>query len=129
MNTQTKHVLIIEDEPDIREAIAEAVASAGYQTSTANNGEEGLAMALEQHPDLILLDLVMPVMDGRQALKKLREDPWGKDARVVVLTSMDDVENIASSHKHTIEDYIIKPHASLDEILQKVRLALHASEH
>ncbi len=129
MNTQTKHVLIIEDEPDIREAIAEAVASAGYQTSTANNGEEGLAMALEQHPDLILLDLVMPVMDGRQALKKLREDPWGKDARVVVLTSMDDVENIASSHEHTIEDYIIKPHASLDEILQKVRLALHASEH
>ena len=129
MNTQTKHVLIIEDEPDIREAMAEAVASAGYQTSTANNGEEGLAMAFEQHPDLILLDLVMPVMDGRQALKKLREDPWGKDARVVVLTSMDDVENIASSHEYTIEDYIIKSHASLDEILQKVRLALHASEH
>ena len=129
MNTQTKHVLIIEDEPDILEAMAEAVASAGYQTSTANNGEEGLAMAFEQHPDLILLDLVMPVMDGRQALKKLREDPWGKDARVVVLTSMDDVENIASSHEYTIEDYIIKSHASLDEILQKVRLALHASEH
>ena len=129
MNTQTKHVLIIEDEPDILEAMAEAVASAGYQTSTANNGEEGLAMALEQHPDLILLDLVMPVMDGRQALKKLREDPWGKDARVVVLTSMDDAENIASSHEYTIEDYIIKSHASLDEILQKVRLALHASEH
>lgn len=119
-----KHVLLVEDEPDIREAIAEAIASAGYKVSVAPNGEVGLAKALETHPDLILLDLIMPVMDGHETLRRLRQDPWGKDAKVIVLTAMDDVKNVASAHEGEITDYIIKAHTSLDEIVRQVRLAL-----
>lgn len=119
-----KSVLVVEDEADIREAIAEALLDADFSVETAENGEIGVRKALEQKPDLILLDLVMPVLDGHQALKKLRLDPWGKQAKVIVLTAMDDVNNVASVHEGNITDYIIKAHSSLDDIVKKVRLEL-----
>ena len=125
MNSKDKTILIIEDEADIREAIAETVQDGGYTVFTATNGQEGLALATKEKPDLILLDLMMPIMDGKTMLKKLRTDPWGRHAKVMILSTMDDVSNIAMSHEFTIEDYIIKSHASLDEILRKIRLAMH----
>lgn len=118
-------MLIVEDEPDIREAMAEAVTQAGFAVSVAPDGSVGLESALAEQPDLILLDLIMPVMDGHTMLKKLRQDPWGQHAKVVVLTSMDDVQNVAGAHEGHITDYIIKAHSSLDEIVQKVRMAVH----
>ena len=120
----SKKVLIVEDEADIRDAIADAITDAGYEAQTAGDGESGLAQAREWRPDLLLVDLVMPHMDGNAMLQKLRQDPWGKDVRVIVLTAMDDVQNVASTHENRIDDYIIKSHASLDEIINKVRLAL-----
>lgn len=120
----TKNILIIEDEVDIREAMAEAVQDAGFNVTTAANGAIGLSLALEQKPDLILLDIIMPIMDGHETLKKLREDEWGRNAKVIVLTAMDDVINIASAHEGSITDYIIKAHSSLDDIVKKVRLEL-----
>ena len=117
-----KKILIVEDEPDIREAMAEAVAEAGFQVFTASNGAEGYETAIAQEPDLILLDIVMPVMDGHTTLKKLRQHPWGQHAKVVMLTSMDDVRNVANAHESTITDYLIKPHSSLEEIVAKVKL-------
>ncbi|MCA9357977.1 response regulator [Candidatus Kaiserbacteria bacterium] len=120
-----KHILVVEDETDIREAMAEAVADAGFIVSTATNGDEGFKKALAEKPDLILLDIVMPIMDGHTMLEKLRNDPWGKDVKVIMLTSMDDVKNIAEAHTGTITDYLIKAHSSLDDILQKVRIAIY----
>ncbi len=120
-----KHVLIVEDEQDIRDAMAEGVTQAGFKVSIAENGMVGLEKALSEHPDLILLDIVMPLMNGHQMLEKLRQDVWGKNASVIMLTSMDDVKNIATAHTGAIEDYIIKAHASLDEIVQKVRLSVY----
>jgi DNA-binding response OmpR family regulator len=116
-----KTILIIEDETDIREAMAEAVEQAGFAVLTAENGQVGFDKAVAEKPDLILLDIVMPIMDGHEVLQKLRQDPWGKDVKVIMLTSMDDVQNIASAHEGAITDYIIKAHASLDEIVNKVR--------
>ena len=121
-----KSILVVEDEQDIREAMAAAVKKAGYNVYTAENGEIGLKMALANEPDLILMDLVMPIMDGHTALQKLRQDPWGKDARVVILSAMDDVVNVANAHEGGITDYLIKSNASLDELINKIRLALHA---
>lgn len=116
-----KHILIVEDEPDIREAVTEAMEEAGFRVSVAENGSIGLTKAIEEKPDLILLDIVMPIMDGHETLKKLRQDPWGKSVKVVMLTSMDDVSNIGSAHESSINGYIIKAHSSLDEIVKKVR--------
>lgn len=116
-----KKILIVEDEPDIREAMAEAIAQAGFTVSVAENGATGLKVAQAERPDLILLDIIMPIMDGHEFLKRLRLDPWGRNAKVIMLTSMDDVRNIANAHEGAIEDYLIKAHSSLEEIVHKVR--------
>lgn len=116
-----KKILIVEDEPDIREAMAEAVADAGFQVLTAENGQVGYETAIAEMPDLVLLDIVMPVMDGLATMKKLREHPDGKKLKIIMLTSMDDVNNVASAHDYAITDYLIKPHSSLDDIVKKVK--------
>ena len=119
-----KSILIVEDEPDIREAMAEALKQKNHSVYTAENGEVGLRMALANKPDLILLDLMMPVMNGHALLEKLRADPWGRSARVVVLSSMDDVKSVGSAHEGEIFDYIIKSNSSLAELVKKVEEAL-----
>lgn len=119
-----KTVLLVEDEQDIREAVAEALIDAKFKVLTAGDGVTGLSTALAEHPDLILLDLVMPGYDGHTVLSKLRQDVWGKNARVIVLSSMDDVGNIAGAYENNTVSYIIKAHNSLDEIVKKVREAL-----
>jgi len=116
-----KKILIIEDEPDIREAMAEAIADAGFTVLTAENGQVGFDTAIAEKPDVILLDIVMPVLDGHATLKKLRQDPWGQHVKVIMLTSMDDVHNVGTAHEQNITDYLIKPHSSLAEIVNKVR--------
>lgn len=123
-----KHVLVVEDEQDIREAVSEALTDAGFTVTPATNGAEGLKLALEKKPDLILLDIVMPEMNGHEMLKKLREDKWGQDAKVIMLTSMDNTQNVAEAYEGDITDYVIKIHNSLDEIVKKVRLAIHSDE-
>lgn len=64
-----KHILIVEDEPDIREAISEAITESGFRVSIAENGSVGLRVAIKEKPDLILLDIIMPIMDGHEMLK------------------------------------------------------------
>ena len=120
-----KKILIVEDEPDIREAMAEAIAQAGFTVVLAENGAVGLQKAQAEEPDLILLDIIMPVMDGHEFLKRLRLEPWGKTVKVIMLTAMDDVKNIANAHEGAIADYLIKAHSSLDEIVQKVRETIY----
>lgn len=120
-----KRVLIVEDAADLREAIVEALTIYNYDVLTARDGQEGLAVALREKPDLIVLDLMMPKMGGQETLEKLRQDPWGKDVRVLILTSLDDVQNIGGAHEKGITDYIIKTDASLADIVREVSTAIH----
>lgn len=116
-----KLILIVEDEPDLREAMVEVLTEAGFNVSAASDGATGLDSAIAEKPDLILMDLMMPIMDGHEMLRRLRQDPWGRNAHVVVLSAMDDVTNIGHAHEGKLEDYIIKAHTSLDELVKKVR--------
>lgn len=117
-------VLIIEDEIDQREAVVEYLERVGYRLIQADNGQDGLALALSEHPDIILLDLVMPIIGGQEVLKKLREDRWGRTAKVVVMSSMDDVRNVGQAYEGGITDYIMKNQVSLEELYKKVREVL-----
>ncbi len=119
-----KKILIVEDEEDIREAISEAVTSAGYEVKTAENGQVGLDIAFEWKPDLILLDLVMPRIDGHEVLRVLREDEWGETVKVIVLTAMDRPFNVAMANMGNAEDYIIKGQKTLEEIVEKINQVL-----
>ena len=116
-----KTILIIEDEYDMREAIATALRNAGFHVITAENGQTGVDKALEIEPDLILLDLLMPVMDGQTALKVLRTHPWGETAKVVILTAMDDIKNVGEAYEANIVGYITKSETSLAELVEQVK--------
>lgn len=71
-----KKILIVEDEKNLREAIADVLHNRNFISLQAKNGREGLKLALKEHPDLILLDLLMPEMDGMTAFEKIRKDSW-----------------------------------------------------
>ena len=79
-----KKILIVEDETPLRNAVSDILTFEGFGVLQAKNGQEGLDIALAEHPDLIVLDIMMPVMDGMASLRKIREDEsWGKNAHIV----------------------------------------------
>ena len=84
----TKTILIVEDERSLREAVRDVLILKNFSVLEAKNGREGLEMALSLHPDLILLDQIMPEMDGMSALKKIRADKWGTNVPVILLTNL-----------------------------------------
>ncbi|HEX8932300.1 MAG TPA: response regulator [Patescibacteria group bacterium] len=81
-------ILIVEDDQILLQMYKDKFQIGKFEVLTALDGEEGLHLALDRHPDLILLDLAMPRMDGMTVMRKLREDPWGKTAPVIILTNL-----------------------------------------
>jgi len=83
-----KTILIVEDDENFREIVAMSLGAQKFTVLQAKDGQEGVNVALAKHPDLILLDLSMPIMDGMTALKKIREDNWGANVPVIILTNL-----------------------------------------
>ena len=114
-------ILIIEDEHSLQQALDDALSQKGFQCTCASDGEEGLRAAIAKKPDLIMLDLAMPKMDGFEMLKKLRADPWGANARVLVLTnfSADSPERVRAAVETYPEYYLVKSDWSIKDIIKK----------
>lgn len=115
-----KIVLVTEDESAYRRILTERLTSEGFEVVAAKNGEEGLALALEKHPDIILLDLVMPEMDGIEMAHKLREDEWGKSAKVIILTNLTDMVKVQEALDNRIFDFFVKTDVELEELVKKI---------
>ncbi len=81
---------------------------------------------LREHPDVILMDIMMPKLNGHEAVQKIREDAWGQHAKIIFLTSQSAAENVVHAVESGSEAYIVKPHTSLAEIVVKVREVLYA---
>ena len=107
MKTQ-KTILVVEDEKSLRDAIVDILHLKNFLPLEAKNGKEGLEIALSKHPDLILLDLLMPVMDGLTMAKKLRADEKGKTVPIIILTNLSDYKNAAEAMESGIYDFLIK---------------------
>lgn len=116
-----KKILIVEDEKSLREALSTRLSAEKFQILEAVNGEEGLAMALREHPDLILLDLMMPVMDGVAMAKSLKKDEWGKTVKIIILTNLSDNFKVQEALKEGVYDYLIKTDWKLEDIVKKVK--------
>lgn len=114
-------ILIVEDELPLISALTLKLKQENFKVLQAKNGEEGLIVAFKEHPDLILLDIVMPRMDGITMLKKLREDEWGKSAKVIMLTNLSDKENVAQSLDQGAYDYLIKADWKIENVIAKVK--------
>jgi two-component system, OmpR family, response regulator len=114
-----RRVLVIDDEPDIRGMVTRALASAGYEIDCAGDGQCGLTMALTGDYQLVILDLVMPLADGREILQRLRAER--PEQAILVLSCLSDVTTKVACLDSGAKDYLTKPF-SLDELLARVRV-------
>lgn len=123
MNQPKKIILITEDEPPMLRILTDALMDSGFETLQAKNGQEGLTLALEKHPDLVLLDLLMPAMDGLTMIQKLRTDGWGKNVPVIILTNVSsDTDPIIDTVVKTQPAYyFVKSDVKLDQIIEKIK--------
>jgi two-component system alkaline phosphatase synthesis response regulator PhoP len=119
-----KKILVVDDDPDLLEIASYKLTGAGYIVLKAKNGKEGLEAALSQHPDLILLDVMMPQVTGLEMLKSLREDPWGKQAQVFMLTSMDRSKEMSEGMHYNVAKYIIKANMKYEDLLADIKTFL-----
>ncbi|MEG1405451.1 MAG: response regulator, partial [Alistipes sp.] len=102
-------ILIVDDEPDILEFVNYNLTKAGYEVFTAQNGSEALAAAVVHRPHLILLDMMMPVMDGAQTCRAIRRDPVLCDTMVVFLSALSEEEQQLAGFEVGADDYLTKP--------------------
>ena len=119
---QKKKILIVEDDAAYRKFLHLILMEHAYDVLEANNGISGLSIALKYHPDLIILDRLMPGMDGLTMLNELRKDQYGKQVKVIILTNLDpDDETIQTVVKAKPAFYCVKTDIKLDELLQKIK--------
>ncbi len=115
-------IAIVEDDQAISQMYRFKFEADGYTVETAGNGKDGLEMIKGFNPDIILLDLMMPIMTGEEMLKKLRDSSWGKDTKVIILTNMGEQEIPDSVKKLGVEGVILKADMTprqVEEVVKK----------
>jgi len=117
-----KKILIVEDERALREILEKKFfQEKDFEVVSAKNGEDGLNLALKEKPDLILLDIVMPKMDGMTMLHILRGNEWGKNVPVILLSNLNDASKISDGVNEKVFDYLVKSDWHIDDVVKKVR--------
>jgi two-component system, OmpR family, alkaline phosphatase synthesis response regulator PhoP len=119
--TEQKTILIAEDDRPLLKAAVTKFTNEGFTVLQAHDGREALQMSLDKHPDLILLDILMPKMDGMTVCKKLREDEWGKNVPIIFLTNLNDVKQVTEATEEGVYDYLVKSDWHIDDVVKKVR--------
>jgi len=107
--TKRAKILFVDDEVDLVRAVQWMLKSYDYDIVSAPNGIEGLRIAAIEKPDLIVLDIIMPLMNGHEMLKHLRKDPALKNIPVIICTVSNEIQDIATASSYNICDYITKP--------------------
>jgi len=115
-----KKVLIVDDEPSIIVPLQFLMEQNGYETSVAFSGEEAMETVSESHPNLILLDIMLPIIDGFEVCQRVRENPEWNDIRIILLTAMGSEANIAKGLALGADAYITKPFSN-SEVIAKVK--------
>ena len=124
MDAKNTKILIVEDEEILLTALSEELKQEGFNVIGAHDGVEGVEMAGKEKPDLILLDLVMPRLDGLGALKQMKENPEIKDIPVVILTNLSDYGKVSDALTLGAMDYLVKANYRLEELVNKIKTIL-----
>ena len=124
MTNPQKIILIIEDDKFLRELITQKLIKEGYGVSEAVDGEEGIKKVKEEKPDLVLLDLILPGIDGFEVLSRMREESALTSIPVIILSNLGQKEDVEKGLKLGAVDYLIKAHFTPGEIIDKIRAAL-----
>ena len=119
-----KKILVADDDPHIRRLIAELLTAEGFKVLMAEDGEEAMQLCREEHPDLMVLDIIMPKMDGMEVCRRLRDETA---APIVFLTAKDDITDLVSGLAIGGDDYITKPFKGA-ELIARVKAALRRGD-
>ncbi len=121
----SKRILVVEDQEDNRAILRDLLQSVGYELVEAVNGEEALAIAIEHKPDLILMDIQLPIVDGYEATRRIKAEPTLRDIPVIAVTSYALSGDEEKAREAGCDDYVTKPFSPRD-LLAKVQAYLPA---
>lgn len=117
---EKKKILIVEDDNFVAEVYIAKLAEMGYEATLAQNGEEGLEELKKNKIDLILLDILMPVMNGVEMLEEIKKRPEWKNIPVILLTNVGEKESIQKVRDLGVKNYLIKSHFTPAEVIEKI---------
>lgn len=127
--TETKpNILVVEDDASLNDAYKTILAGAGYETRTAFNGEEALKLAAEEEPDIIFLDLRMPVLDGIGFLRKYQPKANHPNVKIIVFSNYDMQQEVDEAYELGAERYVLKAWASPKELIKIVKDTMAADQ-
>jgi len=122
---EKKSVLVIEDSLYLAESLADMININGHEAILAPNGREGVKLALDRHPDLILLDIRLPDIDGYEVFRIIRENDWGSKAKVLILTASESIDNISKNIDLPKDSILFKPEWSVMDLMKKIDTVLN----
>jgi DNA-binding response OmpR family regulator len=120
-----QNILVVEDDKFLRELIVQKLNREGYQTIEAIDGEEGVKKIKDEKPALVLLDLILPGIDGFEVLEQVKKDPEAAKVPVIILSNLGQKDDVEKGFKLGAADYLIKAHFTPAEIISKVKAILN----
>lgn len=117
----THTILIVEDELTLLRALERKFMREGFTVVIAKDGVEGLEKFKEHRPDVLLVDIIMPRMDGITLLGKIREEPYGETLPAILLTNLSDAQKVDEGLRHGVRDYLVKSDWRLEDLVKKVK--------
>ena len=119
-----KRILFVEDEPTLQKTVGTVLRDEGFEVLSAMDGRIGLDVAQKMKPDLILLDLILPRLDGFQVLAKLKKEEVTKDIPVIVLTNLEGIQDVERALSLGAMTYLVKAEYGLQEVVDKIKSLL-----
>ena len=116
----TKRILVVEDQEDLRGILRDLLTGSGYEVAEAANGHDGVAEAKSEHPDLILMDIQLPVLDGYETTRQIRADPNLKATPIIAVSSFAMKGDAAKARASGCDTYVTKPYSPL-QLLRVIR--------
>ncbi|HNV97198.1 MAG TPA: response regulator [bacterium] len=114
-------ILIVEDDKSILDALKIKLEKSNLLVSTAKNGKIGLDKALKEHPDLVLTDIMMPVMDGLSMIQEIRKDTWGKNAQIIILSVLTEADKVENAMRNGVYDFLVKSDWKINDVIAVVK--------
>ena len=124
MDTRKRKILLVEDDTALASVYRSRLELEGFDVCEANNGEDALSLAMSEHPDLILLDVMMPKISGFDVLDILRNTPETTNIRVIMLTALSQPKDKERAEQLGVDDYLVKSQVVIGDVVERVRYHL-----
>lgn len=128
MENSQKKILVVEDDKDLANVLTDRLGKLNYKLFTAGDGEEAVGLIMDQRPDLVLLDLLLPKLDGFKVLERVRHYPDREIAqtKVIVLSNLSSNKDILSIQALKVEDYYVKANTNLEDVYKRIGQILNS---